>query len=977
MKEIQQLIKKNSQEGRYEDIFPKTFTDAITDKSLDTTLDIILNRNNFIAVPYLGNKTRTRLQIPMVSRRSGLWISYQTFNKSLVVEFFKGDYLDDAHWVEDIYWFPYNTAEYQPHSVSLDALAQDVFDYISQSISNGNDDLYDKIALEQTALLPEDLSRINKKIQIADREYKPTEYSGLGYVLLRRNMIEGKSILTQDMINLPNTVYEVRYDFDLNGNTITIPDNCVLKFEGGSLNSGTINFNNTVLVDLINFNNIITVGNIINNEVKIEWFGGGITKNDTINDIAFKAAIRLAYNSKISTIMLSSGTYNISEPIVLLERMTLRGDTRLNTILQKTSNTTYKDIDCVIYLDKSENYSLNYTEYISITNLRIVNITNTPIEHAIYGNIAPYTKIENIGITGTNIGITIRASWLSEISRVNANVLKRGINIDSTTSNTTTLKLSNIYVLGTSEYGYYLKSVTYSEMENLALDQATNGIGYHLEYFTGSINGIGCESTKLRTVVECVRAVVTMTGVNFWGQKDINTPTTNDSMFKLSAICNITIESGNFSNGTGSIVDIPTKFLIMYNNCRLTLRNIRNNLNFTVKSTIDGNGTNVTIDDHEKTFQTQNAIAYIGANNKAVQSLEGSNYNIGDGIDCNNAIILNSSRLPTVRNSNGTNVEYFHPLENGTLILNNKPNEDGSIGSVITSNLDEEVTFLGTVSEINGNYFKMTSYVPESNNKSTYIQIRTVLQVGSVISSVVEIIGSGIRLYSGTEGISVGNKVSIPIPSKLGQETYSKIPLILPVLPGNEPTQATAATPIFSIINDIPLWRNASASGWVDSKGNLSQKYTGIFNERPNSAYLKKGFKYYCTDLECFIIFNGDTWINEDGTLCSKVLYTSDITSFTRNNFTYKITTDIDLQGVTLTMPANCTLDFQGGSFSNGTIILNNTKVLPLGCNIEDYITATIDGSYKEGQILYDSVLKKMKLWNGTAWVNLDGTALA
>ena len=28
MKDIQQLIKKNSQDGRYEDIFPKTFIDA-------------------------------------------------------------------------------------------------------------------------------------------------------------------------------------------------------------------------------------------------------------------------------------------------------------------------------------------------------------------------------------------------------------------------------------------------------------------------------------------------------------------------------------------------------------------------------------------------------------------------------------------------------------------------------------------------------------------------------------------------------------------------------------------------------------------------------------------------------------------------------------------------------------------------------------------------------------------------------------
>lgn len=97
---------------------------------------------------------------------------------------------------------------------------------------------------------------------------------------------------------------------------------------------------------------------------------------------------------------------------------------------------------------------------------------------------------------------------------------------------------------------------------------------------------------------------------------------------------------------------------------------------------------------------------------------------------------------------------------------------------------------------------------------------------------------------------------------------------------------------------------------------------------------------------------------------------------FNKANVIYKITNDINLNGGTLTIPAECTLDFQGGSFVNGTIILNDTKVLPLGCNIEDYVTATINGSYKEGQILYDSVLKKMKLWNGAAWVNIDGTTL-
>lgn len=48
---------------------------------------------------------------------------------------------------------------------------------------------------------------------------------------------------------------------------------------------------------------------------------------------------------------------------------------------------------------------------------------------------------------------------------------------------------------------------------------------------------------------------------------------------------------------------------------------------------------------------------------------------------------------------------------------------------------------------------------------------------------------------------------------------------------------------------------------------------------------------------------------------------------FNKSNVIYKITNDINLNGGTLTIPAGCTLDFQGGSFSNGEIVGNNTKV--------------------------------------------------
>lgn len=66
---------------------------------------------------------------------------------------------------------------------------------------------------------------------------------------------------------------------------------------------------------------------------------------------------------------------------------------------------------------------------------------------------------------------------------------------------------------------------------------------------------------------------------------------------------------------------------------------------------------------------------------------------------------------------------------------------------------------------------------------------------------------------------------------------------------------------------------------------------------------------------------------NIDGTLASKVIIANKLSDFTQENTIYKITTDLNLNTAILELPANCTLDFQGGSFSNGTIIGSDTKI--------------------------------------------------
>ena len=98
MKDIQQLIKKNSQEGRYEDIFPKTFIDAVKDRGSGNNLTEILSGFNMYFLSYNGSREQTRLQVPTSIRKTGLWITYVLYDKTVVTEWYAGEAIDDNSW---------------------------------------------------------------------------------------------------------------------------------------------------------------------------------------------------------------------------------------------------------------------------------------------------------------------------------------------------------------------------------------------------------------------------------------------------------------------------------------------------------------------------------------------------------------------------------------------------------------------------------------------------------------------------------------------------------------------------------------------------------------------------------------------------------------------------------------------------------------------------------------------------------------
>lgn len=104
MKDIQQLIKKNSQQGRYEDIFPKTFLDAVIDKESGTTLTDILSSFNMYFLSYTGSRETTRLEVPMSLRKQGLWITYVLYDGNTITEWYGINAVDDVSWQDGNNW---------------------------------------------------------------------------------------------------------------------------------------------------------------------------------------------------------------------------------------------------------------------------------------------------------------------------------------------------------------------------------------------------------------------------------------------------------------------------------------------------------------------------------------------------------------------------------------------------------------------------------------------------------------------------------------------------------------------------------------------------------------------------------------------------------------------------------------------------------------------------------------------------------
>lgn len=89
-----------------------------------------------------------------------------------------------------------------------------------------------------------------------------------------------------EQVKVPNTIYEIYNNFNLNGETVTIPYGCTLFFSGGCLNNGTLIGYNTqikVLDRMPVFSDVIIAGNWNINNIYSEWFNIKDFTNNTAN----------------------------------------------------------------------------------------------------------------------------------------------------------------------------------------------------------------------------------------------------------------------------------------------------------------------------------------------------------------------------------------------------------------------------------------------------------------------------------------------------------------------------------------------------------------------------------------------------------------------------------------------------------------------------------------------------------------------
>lgn len=293
-KPVRQLIAGAESQTEF---YPKQLMQNILDGEAGENLYAYLSKFNHINAGYVTSATAARNAIPEIYRKTGFIITYYLNEKPTTEQFIGNkENAGSDNWLDNSYWqLVDGIGEVDSNSITLSQLSKEVIDLLGKGNNNIVNYPDGEDLTEVDACGGNSKQEINI-LKFADKKYNAANFSGLGRVYLRKNLVEveesdgtkvTKNVLTQEMISNANTRYIIQYDYDLNREEITIPEGCVLDFQGGSFNNGTINLNSCDLKGNIRFSAIVynfrdnIVHNIYNNYIN-DSLNNTLTNNDAV-----------------------------------------------------------------------------------------------------------------------------------------------------------------------------------------------------------------------------------------------------------------------------------------------------------------------------------------------------------------------------------------------------------------------------------------------------------------------------------------------------------------------------------------------------------------------------------------------------------------------------------------------------------------------------------------------------------------------